>query len=92
VLIPGQFVNIDYTLNVLPNALMVPSEAIVPEMNSHKIYTYKNGVVNQQAINIGLRTDQDVQVTDGINPGDTIITTGILQVREGMPVNITKIN
>ena len=92
VLIPGQFVNIDYTLSVLPNALMVPSEAIIPEMNSHKIYAYKNGIVRQQAITIGLRTDQDVQVIAGINPGDTILTTGILQVREGMSVNLTNIN
>jgi len=91
ILIPGQFVNIDYSLSVLPDALMVPSEAIIPEMNSHKIYTYKNGVVNQQTVDIGLRTDSDVQVTTGINPGDTVIITGILQVRVGMPVNLTQL-
>ena len=91
-LIPGQFVNIDYTLSVIPNAILVPSEAVIPEMNSHKIFIYRNGVVTEQKIGIGLRTDEDVQVTSGLNPGDTVITTGILQAREGMPVSITKIN
>ncbi len=91
-LIPGQFVNIDYTLSVIPNAMLVPSESVIPEMNSHKIYIYRNGVVTQQKIGIGLRTEQDVQVITGLNPGDTIITTGILQAREGLPVTITKIN
>ena len=90
-LMPGQFVNIDYTLDVIPDALLVPSEAVIPEMNSHKVYLYKDGVVNQQTVGIGLRTDVDVQITSGINPGDTVITTGILQVRDGMPVEISQV-
>jgi len=92
VLIPGQFANIDYILNVLPDALMVPSESVIPELNSHKIYTYKNGLVSQEIVNIGIRNENDVQITRGIDPGDTVITTGILQVRQGMPVDITIVN
>jgi membrane fusion protein (multidrug efflux system) len=91
-LIPGQFANIDYILDVLPGALMVPSESVIPELNSHKLYTYKNGFVSQETVNIGLRTENEVQITGGVNPGDTVITTGILQVRQGMPVDITTIN
>ena len=92
VLIPGQFANIDYILNVLPDALMVPSESLIPELNGHKIFTYKNGQVNQEIVNIGIRTEKDVQITQGINPGDTVITTGILQIRQGMPVDISIVN
>lgn len=92
ILIPGQFANIDYILDVLPDALMVPSQSIIPELNSHKIFTYKNGLVSEDQINIGLRTDTEVQVTQGINPGDTVITTGILQIRQGIPVDITTYN
>jgi len=92
VLIPGQFANINYILNVLPDALMVPSEAIIPELNNHKVFTYENGAVNQAQVDIGLRTDKEVQIVSGINPGDTIITTGILQIRQGMPVDINIIN
>lgn len=92
ILMPGQFVSINYTLNTLNDALMVPSESIIPELNSHKLFTYKNGLVNQKAVNIGLRTDKAVQITQGINPGDTVITTGILQISQGLPVHITNIN
>jgi len=92
VLIPGQFANIVYTLNVLPDALMVPSESVIPELNSHKLFIYENGLVSSEVVNIGLRTDKDVQITSGINPGDTVITTGILQIRQGMPVTITNFN
>jgi membrane fusion protein (multidrug efflux system) len=92
VLIPGQFANISYTLDVLPDALMVPSEAIIPEMNSHKLFTFRSGSVNQETVTIGLRTDNEVQITGGLSPGDTVITTGILQARQGMPVTISSIN
>lgn len=92
VLIPGQFANINYILDVIPDALMVPAEAIIPEMNSHKVFTYENGLVNQHEVNIGLRTDREVQVTKGINAGDTVITTGILQIRPGVPVEVTEVN
>ena len=92
VLIPGQFANIDYILNVLPDALMVPSESLIPELNSHKIFTYKNGMVDQGIVNIGIRTEKSVQITQGINPGDTVITTGILQIRQGMPVDVSIVN
>ena len=92
VLMPGQFANIDYILDVIPEALMVPSEAIIPEMNSHKLYTYKDNLVNQVNVEIGLRTEDEVQVVRGLLSGDTVITTGILQVRQGMPVNISVVN
>ena len=92
VLMPGQFVSIEYTLNTITNALMVPSESIIPELNSHKLFTYNDGIVSQATVMVGLRTDNAVQITRGINPGDTVITTGILQASEGLSVNITQIN
>jgi membrane fusion protein (multidrug efflux system) len=92
VLMPGQFASIKYTLNTISDALMVPSESIIPELNSHKLFTYKNGIVSKSTVSIGLRTDKAVQITQGISPGDTVVTTGILQVSEGLPVIITHIN
>jgi len=92
VLIPGQFANIDYILDVIPDALMVPSEAIIPEMNSHKVFTFENGQVNQHVVSIGLRTDKEVQIKNGLSAGDTVITTGILQIRPGVEVEITQLN
>ena len=71
---------------------MVPSESLIPELNRHKVFTYKNGQVNQEIVNIGIRTEKDVQITRGINPGDTVITTGILQIRQGMPVDVSIVN
>jgi len=92
ILIPGQFANINYILDALPDALLIPSESVIPELNSHKVFTFKNGLVNQVEVTIGLRTEDEVQISAGINPGDTVITTGILQIRQGMPVDISIVN
>ena len=92
VLMPGQFASIRYTLNTITDALMVPSQSIIPELNSHKLFVYNGGIVNQATVTVGLRTDNTVQITNGVSPGDTVITTGILQVSEGMPVDITNVN
>ncbi len=91
-LIPGQFANIDYILDVIPEALMIPAEAVIPEMNSHKVFTCKNGVASQVQIEIGMRTEKEVQVISGLAPGDSVITTGILQMREGLKVSIANVN
>lgn len=92
ILIPGHFANINYILNVLEDALMVPSESVIPELNSHKIFLYRNGKVSQEEVDIGLRTEDEVQILNGISQLDTVITTGILQIRHGMPVDINLIN
>jgi membrane fusion protein (multidrug efflux system) len=91
VLLPGQYAKISYVLDIIPDALLVPSESVVPELNGHRIFVLNGGKVDQRAVEIGLRTEKSVQITEGISAGDTVITTGILQVRPGMPVAVSEI-
>ncbi|MGY6521779.1 MAG: efflux RND transporter periplasmic adaptor subunit [Mongoliitalea sp.] len=91
--LPGMFVRIRYILGVNEDALMVPSEAILPELSGYKVYIVNSeGKVEERQVTIGTRTDRFVQLVDGVKNGDLVLTTGILQVRGGMPVNYTKIN
>jgi membrane fusion protein (multidrug efflux system) len=90
-LLPGQFINITYVLDVIPGAIMVPSEAVIPEMDGHKLFVYNGGQAVQKSVVIGLRTEQEVQIEQGIAPGDTVITTGILQMRPGLPLELNRV-
>lgn len=90
-LLPGQFVRVELILQTIDNALLVPSEAIVPELNGHKVFKAKNGVATEAKVEIGLRTDKNVEIINGLAKGDTIITTGILQMRNGLPVSVTRL-
>jgi len=90
-LFPGAFANITLVLDEIDDALMVPSIAIVPELNSQKIYVVRSGMVEEVRIETGLRTSEKVQIISGVAPGDTVLTTGILQVNPGAEVEITKL-
>jgi membrane fusion protein (multidrug efflux system) len=91
-LLPGAFADLQLTLNTIGDALMVPTVALVPEINGQKVFLVKNGVVQPQSVTTGIRQPLKVQILQGIAPGDTVLTTGLLQVRPGMPVNIVNIS
>lgn len=91
--LPGMFVKIRFVLDVKEDALLVPAEAVIPELAGYKVFIVDaDGKAAQRAIVIGTRTDTQVQVISGLNEGDLVLTTGVMQVRQGMPVNHTLIN
>lgn len=83
---PGRFAPVTLLLSKIENTISIPSEAITPEMDGEMVYVYRNGKATVSRISIGLRTESMVQITDGLKFGDTLITTGILQLRQGLPV------
>ncbi|MCX6143547.1 MAG: efflux RND transporter periplasmic adaptor subunit [Ignavibacteriales bacterium] len=89
VIFPGGYVHVELRLKQPGGALMVPTQAIVPVLKGQTVLVRKNGVVASVAVKTGIRTPSIIQVTDGLSAGDTVITTGILQLRPGMPVNVT---
>jgi len=91
-LLPGQFARIEIIFNSIDNAIMVPTEAVIPELGGHKVYVNRGGKAESTKVNIGLRTESELEITSGLVPNDTLITSGILQIRPGSEVNITLIN
>ncbi len=87
-LMPGRSAAVDITLYEHDNALVIPAQAIIPEMGADKVYVYRGGTAQPITIETGQRTDAAVEVLTGLMPGDTLITTGTLQLRQGLPVRI----
>jgi membrane fusion protein, multidrug efflux system len=85
-IIPGAFAEIRLSLSEKTGVLMVPSPAVVPEAVGQKVFCIKNGVAVATAVTIGMRDSDRVEITGGCNPGDTVITTGVLLVRPGAAV------
>ena len=90
-LYPGAFVNVEVNLKETEQAILIPTVAIVPELKGQSVYLYKGGQVNPQSVGIGLRDEKRVQIISGLAEGDTVITSGILQIRPGAKVKITEI-
>jgi membrane fusion protein (multidrug efflux system) len=86
---PGAYVQIRLRLKQTDNALVVPSQALIPILKGQTILVKRNGVVVAVYVKTGIRTPSEVQITDGLVPGDTVITSGILQLRPGVPVDVT---
>lgn len=88
---PGDFLEVRVILGEIDNAIMVPAESIVPDLDKQMVYLYKNGKVSPVAIETGIRTDSTVHIVKGVKTGDSIITTGLLQIRPGMNVKVRNI-
>lgn len=83
---PGSFAHIVVQLAHVPSALMIPTEALIPDIQGQKVLLIKNGKATSARVRTGIRTNTQVQLTEGVQPGDTVITTGLLQLRDGMAV------
>ncbi|MCB0488886.1 MAG: efflux RND transporter periplasmic adaptor subunit [Cyclobacteriaceae bacterium] len=91
-LLPGQFVKVELVLGTTNNAILVPTEAVVPELNGHKVFVAKNGKAMEVPVQTGIRNNTNLEIISGLHPQDTLITTGILQLRNGLDIQITKMN
>ena len=87
-LMPGRFISAKIRMSDIPQAIAIPTEAIVPEMGVDKVYVYRNGKAYATTVKTGLRTDALIHIIEGIELGDTIITSGTLQLREALPVKL----
>lgn len=90
-LLPGRFVSIELITKDINNAICVPTQSIIPEAGIQKVFLAKNGIALQKTVETGIRTDRLVEITSGISAGDTVLTTGLLQVKTEMPVNLTNV-
>ena len=81
---------VNLELGETAEALQIPTEAVIPVASGYKVFTVKNGKVVAQPVNIGVRSDKLIQITKGLAVGDTIIRTGILQVKPGDGVKSQK--
>jgi membrane fusion protein (multidrug efflux system) len=88
---PGRSANVEVRLNPIENAVTAPNESIIKEMGIDYAYIYSGGVARQVALDIGMRTESRLQIINGLNVGDTLIVSGVMQLREGLPVIIDNI-
>ena len=91
-LLPGRYTSIQLKKEEIPNAIAIPTEAIVPEMGKDKVFLYKSGKAEPVEVTTGIRTDAEVQIVRGLQVGDTILTSGTLQLRLGLPVTLDNID
>lgn len=87
-LVPGTFARISAVLEQIPDAIKAPSESLVGDITGNKVFVVRNGKAASVPIFAGIRTEKDVQITQGLQPGDSLIVSGLLQINDGTPVTV----
>ena len=90
-ILPGNFVEVTTNFAPDPNAIMVPTQAVIPQARGKKIALFKEGTAFFQDVETGLRDTSMVQITRGLKVGDTIIVSGIMSLRPNSKVSLGKI-
>ncbi|MBK6890528.1 MAG: efflux RND transporter periplasmic adaptor subunit [Sphingobacteriales bacterium] len=88
---PGQFANVEILLNSKPQAILIPSQSVIPGTRFKQVATYKNGVVQMKEVVTGERNESEVEILQGLEFGDTVLTTGIMQARDQGKVQLKQI-
>jgi len=82
----GRFTTITLLLSKISEAIAIPTEALIPEMEGEIVFVYKAGKASRTRVTTGLRTASEIQILSGLSFGDTLLTSGILQLRHNLPV------
>jgi membrane fusion protein, multidrug efflux system len=91
-LLPGTFANVTFKISQDDNALMIPSQSLVPKLKGQSVYVVKDGKAMLLDVEIGERTEDFIQIiSNTIQSGDTIITTNILRLKNDAPVKVSKV-
>ena len=87
-LYPGTFANVALPLDHIKDALLVPTEAISPIQNAKKIFISENGKAKEVVVQTGSRTEKEILVLTGLKAGDTVLTSGVMTLKNGSPVKV----
>ncbi|MDR1563130.1 MAG: efflux RND transporter periplasmic adaptor subunit [Dysgonamonadaceae bacterium] len=88
---PGRSADVTIRANEIRDALTVPSEAVIKEMGRDIAYIYSGGKAHKKEIETGIRTESVLQVMRGLSAGDTLLVSGVMQLRDDLPVKIEEI-
>lgn len=84
----GAFVQVKVEMERDEKVVMIPTRAVIPTTRFKQVVVSREGKAVFQVINTGFRDSARIEVISGINPGDTVVTTGLLTIKEGMPLKV----
>jgi membrane fusion protein (multidrug efflux system) len=87
-LLPGTFANVELPLDIIKDAIVVPTEAIIPVQDGKKVLISNNGKVKEIMVETATRTDATILVLSGLKAGDTLLTTGVMSLKEDDGVKV----
>jgi len=89
-LLPGGFAQVSIDLQTVDEAILIPSTAVIPDLETQTVFLAMEGKAISRKITTGARTNDRVLVTSGLQPGDKVITVGVQSLRPQSPIRVVK--
>ena len=96
---PGMFARVTAVFGERDNARVIPEEAIVPQAGRQYVIRLVDGpdqdtkIAQRVEVKVGIRRPGRVEITEGLQPGDIVVTAGQQRVqKDGMPVRVVDLN
>lgn len=86
-LLPGTFATVEVPLRT-EQALLVPAIAVVPDVDGRRVFVVQDGVAHAVRVELGARTTDRAQVLSGLKPGDQVVVSNLLRMRNGVKVKL----
>ena len=89
-ILPGMFARIEIVKQEFPDALAIPLYAVISRDDKHYVYLEENNVAKLQEVKLGILDGWQIQITDGLKPGEKVIVVGQRSVDDGQKLNVVK--
>jgi membrane fusion protein (multidrug efflux system) len=90
-LVPGTSVTVKIIFDAHKEALLVPTEAIIPQARYKSVIVSKKGIAVSVKTKTGIRTADAVEILSGLSAGDTVVTTGIQFIKPGTVLKFSSV-
>ena len=85
---PGAFVKVLVDAGGDKKAVMIPTNSIIPDDKNNQVILVKNGKASFVNVKTGVRESNNVEIISGIQPGDSVVVTGVLFARPKAPLKV----
>lgn len=85
---PGMFVRVRLIFGSRKDVMIVPEETLVPSGSDQYLFRISDGKAERVKVGVGVRRGTQVEITQGVRPGDLVVTAGQLKLRDGAPVKV----
>lgn len=86
----GEYVSVELEITSTTEVVLVPSPIVTPSLGGHSVYVVEDGVAKQRSVELGIRTESEVGIVKGLEPGDKVIVSNVVRVRPGSKVKISE--
>jgi membrane fusion protein (multidrug efflux system) len=91
ILVAGQSAHLAIALHTTNDALQIPSQSLMPSSLGYSVFLLKNGKAQATPVEVGQRDAERVQITKGIQKGDTVIVSNQLRLSPGSDVRVVNV-